>query len=107
MLQFNTSFAKNGKITDESDLSRLVNLLKEKENLVVEITAFADASTPAKKQKAEAMKRANAVRSYLVKNKIPGNRVVVGKGMSSGKIEAKVVRVLEPKAPKGKGKKGK
>lgn len=102
MLSFNTSFAKNGKIIDDSDLSRLVNLLKEKENLVVEITGFADASTPAKRQKAEAMKRAAAVRSFLVKNKIAGNRVVVGKGMASGKIEAKVVRIVEPKAKRKK-----
>lgn len=102
MLSFKTSFAKNGKIIDDSDLSRLVNLLKEKENLVVEITGFADASTPAKRQKAEAMKRAAAVRSFLVKNKIAGNRVVVGKGMASGKIEAKVVRIVEPKAKRKK-----
>lgn len=102
MLSFNTSFAKNGKIIDDSDLSRLVNLLKEKENLVVEITGFADASTPAKRQKAEARKRAAAVRSFLVKNKIAGNRVVVGKGMASGKIEAKVVRIVEPKAKRKK-----
>lgn len=102
MLSFKTSFAKNGKIIDDSDLSRLVNLLKEKENLVVEITGFADASTPAKRQKAEAIKRAAAVRSFLVKNKIAGNRVVVGKGMASGKIEAKVVRIVEPKAKRKK-----
>ena len=121
-LAYKINFAAGSAKIDKADypkLDEIASELLERPDMVVEISGHTDNVGNPRRNLALSRQRAQAVKNYLVKKKVPArNMVVRGAGdkepvgdnstevgrEQNRRIEFKVLRFIEPKAPRKKRK---
>jgi outer membrane protein OmpA-like peptidoglycan-associated protein len=121
-LAYKINFASGRATIDKADypkLDEIASELLERPDMVVEISGHTDNVGNPRRNLALSRQRAQAVKNYLVKKKVPArNMVVRGAGdkepvgdnstevgrEQNRRIEFKVLRLIEPKAPRKKRK---